>query len=148
MKKALVLLLTVVLLAGVFSGCGDKEWTGKHEVEMVIDHYGTIVLEINCDAAPQTASNFLNLVRKGFYNKLTIYRVINGFAICMTTILGYTAMASAAGGGGLGALAITRGLNLRQYDVMYAASIVLVILVQIITMLGSYLTRKFDHRIR
>ena len=62
----------------------------------------------------------------------------------MTTILGYTAMASAAGGGGLGALAITRGLNLRQYDVMYAASIVLVILVQIITMLGSYLTRKFD----
>lgn len=46
MKKALVLLLTVVLLAGVFSGCGDKEWTGKHEVEMVIDHYGTIVLEI------------------------------------------------------------------------------------------------------
>ena len=69
--------------------------------------------------------------------------LINGFAICMTTILGYTAMASAAGGGGLGALAITRGLNLRQYDVMYAASIVLVILVQIITMLGSYFTRKF-----
>ena len=43
---------------------------------------------------------------------------------------------------------MTRGLNLRQYDVMYAASIVLVILVQIITMLGSYFTRKFDHRIR
>ena len=57
-------------------------------------------------------------------------------------------MAGVAGGGGLGALAITRGLNLRQYDVMYAASIVLVILVQIITMLGSYFTRKFDHRIR
>ena len=73
--------------------------------------------------------------------------VINA-AIVTTTILGYTAMASAAGGGGLGALAITRGLNLRQYDVMYAASIVLVILVQIITMLGSYFTRKFDHRIR
>ena len=31
---------------------------------------------------------------------------------------------------------------------MYAASIVLVILVQIIAMLGSYFTRKFDHRIR
>lgn len=81
MKKILALLLAVVLMAGVFSGCGDKEWTGKHEVEMVVEHYGTIVLEINCDAAPQTASNFLNLVRKGFYDKLTIYRVINGFAI-------------------------------------------------------------------
>ena len=74
--------------------------------------------------------------------------IVRGVAVVLIAVLGYTAMASAAGGGGLGALAITRGLNLRQYDVMYAASIVLVILVQIITMLGSYFTRKFDHRIR
>ena len=57
-------------------------------------------------------------------------------------------MASAAGGGGLGAVAITYGLNLRKYDLMYAASILLVILVQVITVLGTFLTRKLDHRIR
>ena len=74
--------------------------------------------------------------------------LVNGFAICMTTILSYTAMASAAGGGGLGAVAITYGLNLRKYDLMYAASILLVILVQVITVLGTFLTRKLDHRIR
>ncbi|NLF27165.1 MAG: ABC transporter permease [Clostridiales bacterium] len=74
--------------------------------------------------------------------------LVNGFAICMTTILAYSAMASAAGGGGLGALAIIYGLNLRKFDIMYAASVILVILVQVITMLGAYLTRKLDHRIR
>src|SRR5699024_3591985 len=99
------------------------------------------------EAAQSMGSSTFQIVRKVHIPE-AMPSLINGFAICMTTILGYTAMASAAGGGGLGALAITRGLNLRQYDVMYAASIVLVILVQIITMLGSYFTRKFDHRIR
>lgn len=74
--------------------------------------------------------------------------LINGAAICITTILAYTAMASTAGGGGLGSLAIIKGLNLRKYDIMYVASIVLVILVQVITVSGTKLTRRMDHRIR
>ena len=74
--------------------------------------------------------------------------LINGAAISVTTILAYTAMASAAGGGGLGALAITKGLNLRTFDVMYSASLLLVALVQIITVFGSRLTRRLDHKHR
>ena len=74
--------------------------------------------------------------------------LLNGAAIVTVTILGYTAMASAAGGGGLGAIAITKGLNLRKMDVMYTAAIVLVIMVQIITIFGNRLTRKIDHRKR
>ncbi|NLW21578.1 MAG: ABC transporter permease [Clostridiales bacterium] len=74
--------------------------------------------------------------------------LLNGAAIVTVTILGYTAMASAAGGGGLGAIAITKGLNLRKMDVMYAAAIALVILVQVITIAGNRLTKKIDHRKR
>ena len=74
--------------------------------------------------------------------------LINGFSICMTTILGYTTMASVAAGGGLGATAVTYGLSYRQYDIMYAASIMLVVLVQVITVAGTSLSRKKDHRIR
>ena len=82
MKKKLALLLAAVMLLTVLSGCGgSKEWTGKHKVEIEVKNYGTITLEINCDTAPQTASNFLNLAKKGFYNGLTFHRVINGFAI-------------------------------------------------------------------
>ena len=74
--------------------------------------------------------------------------LVNGAAICVTTILGYTAMASAAGGGGLGALAIVKGLNIRKMDVMYSASILLVALVQIITVFGGRITRRLDHKKR
>ena len=74
--------------------------------------------------------------------------LVNGAAISITTILGYTAMASAAGGGGLGALAIVEGLNVREYDVMYSASILLVMLVQIITVFGTRFTRGLDHKRR
>ena len=74
--------------------------------------------------------------------------LVNGAAISITTILGYTAMASAAGGGGLGALAIVEGLNVRKYDVMYSASILLVMLVQIITVFGTRFTRGLDHKRR
>ncbi len=74
--------------------------------------------------------------------------LVNGAAICVTTILGYTAMASAAGGGGLGSLAIVKGLNVRKFDVMYSASLLLVALVQIITVFGGRLTRRLDHKHR
>ncbi len=74
--------------------------------------------------------------------------LINGAAICLTTILAYTAMAGAAGGDGLGKIAITYGLNRREYGVMYASSIALVVLVQIIQVVGNILTRVTDHRRR
>ena len=74
--------------------------------------------------------------------------LINGAAISITTILAYTALASAAGGGGLGALAIVKGLNIRKFDIMYSASILLVALVQLITVFGTRMTRRLDHKRR
>ena len=74
--------------------------------------------------------------------------LINGAAICITTILAYTAMAGAAGGDGLGKIAITYGLNRREYGVMYAASIALVVLVEVFQLIGNILTRVTDHRHR
>ena len=82
MKKITAILLAALLLTSLLSGCGgNKSWTGKHDVEIVIKDYGTITVEIDADSAPLTASNFLNLAKKGFYNNLTIYRAINDFAI-------------------------------------------------------------------
>ena len=83
MKKTVLLLLAAVLLLSALTGCGksNKSWTGKHDVEIVIKDFGTITMEVDADSAPVTASNFLNLAKKGFYNNLTVYRAINGFAI-------------------------------------------------------------------
>ncbi|MCL1854892.1 MAG: ABC transporter permease [Clostridia bacterium] len=72
--------------------------------------------------------------------------LVNGAAIVLTSILGYTAMASAAGGEGLGALAITKGYNQQKMDILYTACIAMVLLVQLITVSGTRLTRRLDHR--
>ena len=70
--------------------------------------------------------------------------------MAVTTILAYTAMVSAVGGGGVGAYAITKGYQRgkKYYDFMYAASAVLVLMVQVIAITGTRLTRRLDHRIR
>lgn len=82
MKRISALLIALCLLCCTLCGCGgNKDWSGTHHAEIVIDGYGTITLEIDGDAAPITASNFLNLAKRGFYNNTTFYRVINGFAI-------------------------------------------------------------------
>ncbi len=82
MKKILSIVLAVLILAAALSGCGgNKSWNGKHDVDIVIKDYGTVTIEVDADSAPLTASNFLNLVDKGFYNNLTVYRAIDGFAV-------------------------------------------------------------------
>lgn len=82
MKRVTAFFLVIGLSVCLLCGCGSrKAWSGKHTVEIVVKDYGTITLQIDCDAAPTTGSNFLNLAKKGFYNRLTIYRAIEGFAI-------------------------------------------------------------------
>ena len=83
MKRTICIVLAVLMLLAALTGCGGskKAWTGKHTVEVVIKDYGTVTLDIDADTAPITASNFLNLAKKGFYNNLTVYRAIDGFAI-------------------------------------------------------------------
>jgi D-methionine transport system permease protein len=98
------------------------------------------------EAAQAMGSTTFQIVRKVLIPE-AMPSLVNGFAICITTILGYTAMAG-TGGDGLGKVAITYGLNKRQYDVMYAASIVLVLLVQFFQMGGTWLSHAIDHRRR
>ena len=73
--------------------------------------------------------------------------LINGATNAAITILSYGAMAGAIGGGGLGSIALMRGHARNQRLVLYAAVIILVILVQIIQSIGTRLTIKTDKRI-
>ena len=73
--------------------------------------------------------------------------LINGATNASITILGYGAMSGAIGGGGWGAVALMRGYGRHHVVVMWAAVILLVILVQIIQSIGTALSVKSDRRI-
>lgn len=74
--------------------------------------------------------------------------LISNAAIAITTILGYTAMSGAIGGGGLGNIAIMIGYNRYNYPVIILTVILLIVMVQIFQSLGTYLSRKLDKRLR
>ncbi len=74
--------------------------------------------------------------------------LITNFTLAITTIMGYTAMSGAIGGGGLGKIAIMIGYNRYKYAVLYMAVIVLVILVQVLQSFGTWLAAKCDKRLK
>ena len=51
------------------------------QVEMTIAGHGNIVIELDAEKAPKSAENFLNYVKKGFYDGTVFHRVINGFMV-------------------------------------------------------------------
>lgn len=55
--------------------------SGKHHVEIEVQNYGTISVELDADTAPITVTNFVNLAKEGFYDGLTFHRIIDGFMI-------------------------------------------------------------------
>lgn len=73
--------------------------------------------------------------------------LISGATIALGTILGYSAMAGAVGGGGLGDVAIRYGYYRWQGDIMIVTVILLILLVQILQYIGTKLSRKLDKRI-
>ena len=74
--------------------------------------------------------------------------LINGAAISIVTILGYSAMAATIGGTGLGQIAIIYGHQRSNGDITWICVFLTVIIVQIIQELGRYIAVKTDKRIR
>ncbi|GAA1631060.1 MULTISPECIES: methionine ABC transporter permease [Brevibacterium] len=72
--------------------------------------------------------------------------LIGAATVTSVTLVSYTAMAGAVGGGGLGALAISYGYQRYQSDTMIACIIVLVVIVALIQFVGDRIARLVDHR--
>jgi len=68
--------------------------------------------------------------------------IVLNIAILGITLLGYSAMAGAIGGGGLGALAYNEGYIRFKADIMILSVVVLIIVVQCIQSGGNYLYKK------
>lgn len=72
--------------------------------------------------------------------------LIQSTTVLVITIIGYSAITGAFGGGGLGALAINYGHSRYQADTMLVALIVIGIIVIVLQALGDFIARVVDHR--
>lgn len=70
--------------------------------------------------------------------------IISSITLTIINLIGYSAMAGAIGGGGLGNLAIRYGLYRFETDIMIVSLILIIGLVQGIQFTGSFLSRKLD----
>ena len=74
--------------------------------------------------------------------------LILGASISLITILGYTAIAGAIGSGGLGDLAVRYGYQRYIPSMLWTTVILIIVLVQIIQTVFSWLSTKVDKRLR
>ena len=99
MKKKIFLTIIICLL--LLTGCEEEstgnqlkiDYTNKDNetelkydtknpvVEMDIKDYGKVYIELYSDMAPNTVSNFVYLVKTGFYDNNTFHRLIDGFVL-------------------------------------------------------------------
>ena len=86
------------------------------------------------------ATNF-QIIRKALIPE-ALPALISGLALTIINLIGYSAMAGAIGGGGLGDLAIRYGYYRFRMDVTVAAVIVIMILVETVQILGTAVSRN------
>jgi ABC-type methionine transport system permease subunit len=72
--------------------------------------------------------------------------ILRALTIMVITLISYSAMAGAIGGGGLGDLAIRYGYQRFRPDVTLSTVVVLVLMVQAVQFTGDRLSRFFDRR--
>lgn len=73
--------------------------------------------------------------------------VVAGLTLTMVSLIGYSAMVGAVGGGGLGDLGIRYGYQRFRPEMMAAVVVILIAMVQITQSLGDSLARKVNKRI-
>ena len=59
----------------------DDYDTENPVVAMYIENYGSVVMELYPDVAPNTVNNFISLVKSGFYDNNTFHRLVPGFVL-------------------------------------------------------------------
>lgn len=92
-------------------------------------------------AARAMGSTTMQIIRKVLIPE-ALPSLISGLALTIINLIGYSAMAGAIGGGGLGDLAIRYGYFRFRMDVTIAAVIVILILVELVQLAGTAVSRN------
>ena len=97
------------------------------------------------EAAQAMGSSDWQIVRKVMI-KEAMPGLVLGIALTLISLVGYSAMAGAVGGGGLGDLAIRYGYQRFETEVMLATVVLLVAFVQVVQSVGDRIAAKISKR--
>ena len=92
-------------------------------------------------AARAMGSTDFQIIRKVLIPE-ALPALVSGLALTVINLIGYSAMAGALGGGGLGDLAIRYGYYRFRIDVTVAAVIIIMILVELVQVSGTLISRR------
>ena len=105
MRKKILLLITLMIITIFTYGCTQNSKkkeenllnidytqntnelsltqyeTTNPVVAMYIENYGSVVIELYPEIAPNTVNNFISLVKSGFYDNNTFHRLVPGFVL-------------------------------------------------------------------
>ncbi|MGL4653004.1 MAG: methionine ABC transporter permease [Cetobacterium sp.] len=102
------------------------------------------VLEVDrgvIEASQSLGANNYTIITKVIIPE-SLPSLIQGITLLIINLIGLSAMAGAIGGGGLGDLAIRFGYNRFKLDIMIYSVLVIVILVQSIQLIGSFISNR------
>ena len=99
------------------------------------------------EAAQSFGANIWQVVVK-VYLKESVPSLVRGAAITLITLLGYSAIAGMVGAGGLGDVAVRYGYMRYEVEVMVAALLICIVLVQIMQSIMNVVARRVDKRSR
>jgi D-methionine transport system permease protein len=105
------------------------------------------LLEVNkglVEAATAMGATAWQIVRKILIPE-ALPGIINGLTLTIVSLIGYSAMAGAVGGGGLGDLAIRYGYQRFDIKVMVMTIVIMIVLVQAIQLIGDKLAKWCMH---
>jgi D-methionine transport system permease protein len=97
------------------------------------------------EAAEAMGATPLQIVRKVLLPE-ALPGIVLGLTLAVVSLIGYSAMVGAVGGGGLGDLGIRYGYQRFLPEVMAAVVIVLIVLVQLVQSAGDRLARRVNKR--
>jgi len=99
------------------------------------------------EAARAFGASPLQIVRKVLIPE-ALPGIVLGLTLAVVSLLGFSAMVGAVGGGGLGDLGIRYGYQRFMPEMMLAVVVVLIVLVQAVQSIGDRLARHLNKRIR
>lgn len=106
------------------------------------------LLEVNkglIEAATAMGATYSQIIRKVLIPE-ALPGIINGLTLTIVSLIGYSAMAGAVGGGGLGDLAIRYGYQRFDLSMMLMTIAVMIVLVQLVQWIGDRLAKRFAHK--